>query len=187
MSKRANQEINAGSMADIAFLLLIFYLVTTTMNVDSGIMRTLPPMSDEEQVEVKQKKRNILFVSINADDKILLNLREHIDITQLKDRAKKFILNINNDPELPEIETKLIEDLGRIRVSNAIVSLQNTNSTSYNIYVAVQNELTRAYNEIRDEYSLKYFEKKFANLNDDQVKAIRSAVPLRISEAEPKF
>lgn len=188
MSKRANPEINAGSMADIAFLLLIFFLVTTTMNVDSGIMRTLPPISDDEQdTEIKMKKRNILFVSINAKDQILLNLTEPIDLSQLKDRTKKFILNLEGDPNLPEVEVKAIEGIGNIRVSKAIVSLQNTTGTSYDVYVKVQNELTRAYNEIREDYSQRYYSVPYSRLDKDQLKAIREAVPLRISEAEPKF
>lgn len=187
MSKRANQEINAGSMADIAFLLLIFFLVTTTMNTDSGIMRTLPPIAEEQEVEIKMKKRNILFVSINARDQILLNLSEQIDLSQLKERAKKFILNPANDPEMPEVEIKEVEGIGNIRVSRATISLQNTTQTSYNMYVMVQNELTRAYNEIREEYSQRYFGVSFDRLDKEQLKAIREAVPLRISEAEPKF
>ena len=187
MSKRANPEINAGSMADIAFLLLIFFLMTTTMNVDSGIMRTLPPSSEEEQDDIKMKKRNILFISINNNDRILLNLSESVELTDIKDRTKKFILNIANNSNLPEVEVKFVEGLGNIRVSKATISLQNTNATSYDIYVRVQNELTRAYNEIRNEYSNKYFGKQFANLDKEQVKAIRAAVPMRISEAPPKF
>ena len=187
MSKRANPEINAGSMADIAFLLLIFFLVTTSMNTDSGIMRTLPPFDEAEQDEIKMKKRNILFVSINNNDKILLNLNEYVEVTEIKDRAKKFILNMAGDPTLPEIDIKTIEGLGNIRVSKATISLQNTNATSYDIYVKVQNELTRAYNEIRNEYANKYYGKQFANLDEEEVKTIRTAVPLRISEAPPKL
>lgn len=187
MSKRANQEINAGSMADIAFLLLIFFLVTTTMNTDSGIMRTLPPLDEHQETEIKMKKRNILFVSINARDQILLNLSEPIDLSQLKERAKTFILNRANDTEMPEIDIKEVEGIGNIRVSRATISLQNTTATSYNMYVMVQNELTRAYNEIRDEYSQRYFGIPYDRLDKDQLKAIREAVPLRISEAEPKF
>ncbi|MEG2758486.1 MAG: biopolymer transporter ExbD, partial [Rikenellaceae bacterium] len=104
MAKRSAPEINAGSMADIAFLLLIFYLVTTTMNVDSGIMRSLPPMADksQKQEDVKMKKRNLLFVSINSQDKILLNLTDQVGIENLTERVKEFILNPNNDPEMPE-------------------------------------------------------------------------------------
>lgn len=187
MSKRANQEINAGSMADIAFLLLIFFLVTTTMNTDSGIMRTLPPIAEEQETEIKMKKRNILFVSINARDQILLNLSEPIDLFQLKERAKTFILNPTNDAEMPEIDIKEVEGIGNIRVSRATISLQNTTATSYNMYVMVQNELTRAYNEIREQYSQRYFGIPYDRLDKDQLKAIREAVPLRISEAEPKF
>lgn len=187
MSKRANPEINAGSMADIAFLLLVFFLVTTTMNVDSGIMRTLPDPSSEQQQERKVNKRNILFVSINQKDQILLNLTEPIDLSQLTDRAKKFILNPDNDPELPEVEVTNIPLLGNIRTTKATVSLQNASGTSYDMYVKVQNELTRAYNEIREEYSQRYFQQKFEKLEKEESDAIKKAVPLSISEAEPKL
>ncbi len=186
MSKRANPEINAGSMADIAFLLLIFYLVTTTMNVDAGIMRNLPdPKADQTERQVK--KRNVLFVSINSRDQILVNLEEKIEVADLKDRARKFILNTNDDPTMPEVVVQEIEGIGRIRTTKATVSLQNTPGTSYEIYVKVQNELTRAFNEVRDEVALRYFQKPYDKLEKEEQDAVRKAVPLSISEAEPKI
>ena len=106
MAKRSSQEINAGSMADIAFLLLIFFLVATTMNVDSGIMRTLPPMADEsvEQENLKVNKRNLMFVSVNQFDQLLLNLKDYVTIDKIAEEAKQFVLNSQNSPELPEME-----------------------------------------------------------------------------------
>ncbi|MEG1554029.1 MAG: biopolymer transporter ExbD [Rikenellaceae bacterium] len=189
MAKRSAPEINAGSMADIAFLLLIFYLVTTTMNVDSGIMRSLPPMADksQKQEDVKMKKRNLLFVSINSQDKILLNLTDQVGIENLTERVKEFILNPNNDPEMPEKNEVEVNLLGKIQVSKAVISLQNTRYTSYNMYIKVQNELTRAYNELRNDLSQREFGKTYDNLDENQQTAIRDAIPLRISEAEPKM
>ena len=188
MAKRSSQEINAGSMADIAFLLLIFYLVATTMNVDSGIMRTLPPMADEnvEQDNVKVNKRNLMFVSINQFDQLLLNLKEPITLDRIVGDAKEFILNSDNSEELPEFEEKEIDLIGKIKVSKGVISLQNERQTTYEMYVKVQNELTRAFNELREEASVKYFGKNFENLSEEEQEAIRDAIPMRISEAEPK-
>ncbi len=182
---RAKAEINAGSMADIAFLLLIFFLVTTTMNVDSGIMRNLPD-PNADQTERKVLKRNVLFVSINSRDEILINLEERIKLTELKERAKKFILNASNDPTMPEVVMRDVEKIGKIRTTNATVSLQNTPGTSYDMYVKVQNELTRAYNEIRNELSMRYFSKPYDKAEKEEQNAVKKAVPLSISEAEPK-
>lgn len=189
MAKRSTPEVNAGSMADIAFLLLIFYLVTTTMNVDSGIMRTLPPMAEQnqKQEDVKMKKRNLLFVSINSQDKILLNLTDQVRIEDLTERVKEFILNPRNNEDMPEKEEVDVDLLGKMQVSKAVVSLQNTRYTSYDMYIKVQNELTRAYNELRNDLSKKEFGKVYDNLEDNQQKAVRDAIPLRISEAEPKM
>lgn len=189
MAKRSAPEINAGSMADIAFLLLIFYLVTTTMNVDSGIMRTLPPIAEQnqKQEDIKMKKRNLLFVSINSQDKILLNLTDQVRIEDLAARAKEFIQNKGNNPEMPEKEEMEIDLIGKTQVSKAVISLQNTRFTSYDMYIKVQNELTRAYNELRNEFAQKQFGRPFDKLSEDQQKAVRDAVPLRISEAEPKM
>lgn len=187
MAGRKVQEINAGSMADIAFLLLIFFLVATTMNVDSGIQRVLPPMPDPDQKQeaVDVKKRNILLVFVSKFDNIMVG-GERMEITQLKDKVKNFILNPLNSEELPEKENTKVELIGDYPVSKGVVSLQNDRGTSYNLYIMVQNELTRAFNEVRDELSIAKFGGKFLDLNEEQRSAIQKAVPLKISEAEPR-
>lgn len=187
MAKRSIPEINAGSMADIAFLLLIFFLVATTMNVDSGIMRTLPPMADETQKQenLKVNKRNLMYVSINQDDMLLLNLKERIGLERVAEEAKRFILNPMNDPNLPEFEEVEVNLLGKVKVSKGVISLQNERRTSYKVYVMVQNELTRAFNEVRNEMAIHYFGRPFEQLDENQKEAIRQVVPMRISEAEP--
>lgn len=185
--KRQIQEINAGSMADIAFLLLIFFLVATTMNVDSGIQRVLPPMPDpnQKQEAMDIKKRNIMLVFVSKFDNILAG-GEVIDITQLKEKAKNFILNTANSEELPEKEIVDIDLIGQYPVSKGVISLQNDRGTSYNLYIMVQNELTRAFNEVRDEVSTAKFGKPFSELSEEQRSAVQKAVPLKISEAEPR-
>ena len=193
--KRKIQEINAGSMADIAFLLLIFFLVATTMNTDTGLVRMLPPMppEDQPQDEIKVKERNLFLVFINGRGDIMAGAagkQEAIDLRQLKDRTKEFILNPLDDENLPEKANKDIElpdgGKGVYPVSEGVVSLQTTRDTGYQSYIMVQNELTRAFNEVRDEVAQRKFGAKFADLPEELRNAVSKAVPLKISEAEPR-
>jgi biopolymer transport protein ExbD len=186
MARRGLPEINAGSMADIAFLLLIFFLVTTTMDVDKGLLRKLPPPVDEPQNEdIKIKQRNILEILINANDQLLVE-SDYIQVTQLREKAKEFIVNAKDREDMPEKEAKEISGVGTVMVSKQVVSLQNDRGTSYGMYIKVQNELIAAYNEVRDEESKKRFGKIFKDLNEEQQKVIKDIYPQRISEAEPK-
>ena len=174
--RRGLQEINAGSMADIAFLLLIFFLVTTTMDVDSGIARKLPPMPDEEMQEDDSQinaKKNIYVVLINTNNQLLVE-GELMDISQLREGAKRFINNNGIDPNLSENPEK------------AIISLQNDRGTEYKTYIQVQNELAAAYNELRNDAALNKFGKRYIDLNKTDKKEIRKMYPQKISEAEPK-
>lgn len=180
-------EVNASSTADIAFLLLIFFLMTTTMNVDTGLTRMLPPMPDpnQKQEDVEVKRRNIFSVLINKSDKLLVR-GEPMDIGMLKEKTKEFIMNPNNDPNFSEFEEKEIPLLGMYKVSKGVVSLQNDRGTSYEMYMKVQNELVAAYNELRDELSTSVFGKPFRKLAKKEQESISKAIPLKISEAEPK-
>ncbi len=185
MAKRKLQEINASSMADIAFLLLIFFLVTTTMNEDSGLSRTLPPFVDKEQDDgLEARERNVLVVKVSGNDQVLVS-SERVDISQIKDMAKEFLLNVFNDENLPEKEEVDIPLIGKYMVSKGLISLQNDRSTSYSVYLAVQNELTKALNEMRQDLSIRQFQTDFADLTDEQRKAITTALPSKISEADP--
>ncbi|MDE5730940.1 MAG: biopolymer transporter ExbD [Alistipes sp.] len=193
--KRKVQEINAGSMADIAFLLLIFFLVATTMNVDTGIARNLPPMPPEnQQVEdLKVRVRNVLPVLINGRGDLFVGRageQEYLDIHQLKDRAKEFLLNPMDDPNLPEKEMQEFDlpdgSKWTYAVGKGVLSLQTTKDTQYQNYIMVQNELTRAVNEIRDEVARAKFQKKFAELAEGERAVVAKAVPMSISEAEPR-
>lgn len=186
MAKRNIQEINAGSMADIAFLLLIFYLVSTTMNVDSGLQRMLPQMADEKNQEAnKTKKRNTMLVFLSANDDLMVQNRR-MSIGELKDFTKEFILNPNNSEEMPEKEIVNIDLIGEYPVAKGIISLQNDRSTSYDMYIKVQNELVRAYNEARADLASQRLNKKLADLTEEENLAITKAIPQRISEAEPR-
>ncbi len=144
-------------------------------------------MPDKEQKveDIKINRRNIIIVRINSADRLLAG-SEPIDISQLKDKIKEFISNPADDPNLPEKETKVIEGYGECPVTKGVISLQNDRGTSYRAYIEVQNELVKAINELRDEFSMKNWGKKFASLNEDQQKIVKEAVPQNISEAEPK-
>ncbi len=186
-NKKKTPGINASSMADIAFLLLIFWLTTTTMNSDKGLQRRLPPMPEEgaQQEDVKINRRNIIQVKINSSDRIIAG-GEIMDISMVKDKVKEFITNPANLETMPEKEMKQIEGFGEYPVSKGVVSLQNDRGTSYNAYLQVQNELARAFNEIRDDFSRQNFGTVYNNLDEDKQKIVREAIPLSISEAEPK-
>lgn len=184
--KKKVPEINASSMADISFLLLIFFLVTTTMDTDSGITRRLPPPVENPDMDVKVKERNILNVMINKYDKLMVNGKPS-DISELKDLTKRFITPTPNDEKAPEVEMKDIELIGSFMTNKGVVSLKNDRGTSYQMYIAVQNELARAFNELREEVSQRYFQTSYVNLTDkDKIDAVNKAVPVRISEAEPE-
>ncbi len=190
MARQKMGGFNAGSMADIAFLLLIFFLVTTTMDTDSGISRKLPPMpeKDQEKSNDKIKERNVFVVLINKNNQLLVE-GEPMDVRLLKDKAKEFIDNPANNPKLPE---KKITDIDgkyfghTYFVSKGVISLQNDRGTSYGTYIQVQNELAAAYNELRNGLAMRTFGEKYKELSESKQKLIKKVFPQRISEAEPK-
>lgn len=170
---RMKNEINAGSMADIAFLLLIFFLVTTTIVEDKGILVKLPPWSDEEPDITKLKVRNVYSVLVNAQDQLLVR-GEPMTVKNLRENAKEFIMNPANRPDLAESP------------KNAIISLKNDRGTSYEVYLSVYNELKGAYAELWDELSNKRYGEPYSDdMPFAQRKAIRAEIPFVISEAEP--
>ncbi len=180
-------SINSSSTADIAFLLLCYFLMTTTMGSQTGLSRRLPQMPDpnQKQEDIKINKRNIVIVKINSADRILAG-NEPIDISQLKDKIKEFLSNPAEDPNLPEKEVKDIENYGPYPVSKGVISLQNDRGTSYRAYIAVQNELVKAINELRDDLSYRTYGKPFLRLDETQQEVIKDCIPQNISEAEPK-
>lgn len=190
-SKKKAPEINASSQADIAFTVLIFFLVVSTMNVDTGIVRVLPPMPDPnvKQEDIKVKERNLFLVFVSGSGQLMAG-GQVMDLRYLKDKAKEFILNPYNDENLPEKKDQTFDMPDGTKwtfpVSEGVISLQNTRDTDYQVYIKVQNELTRAFNEVRDDVAMTKFGKKFSDLEEEQRKIITKAVPLKISEAEPR-
>lgn len=172
MGRRKPPEINASSMADIAFLLLIFFLVTTTIVEDKGVLVKLPPWSNEPPEIQKMNTRNVYSVLVNAENQLLVR-GEPTSIEQLRENTKIFISN-------PQKLENMAED-----PKKAIVSLRNDRGTNYETYLTVYNELKAAYNELRDELANRRHGKDFEFLTRDQRDKIRSELPLVISEAEP--
>lgn len=187
-SKRKLKEINSSSMADISFLLLIFFLVTTSMNVSTGLSRRLPPPvpPDQKDQQTDIKKRNLFIVKVNSLNQLLVQGQE-MNIRDLKEKVKEFIENANNDPNLPEKIMVNIPLVGNIAITkDHVISIQNDVDTQYQAYIDVQNEIVAAYNELRNEFSMSHFGKKFDELSEAQQKAVQDVYPQKISEAEPK-
>jgi biopolymer transport protein ExbD len=183
---RATPEINAGSMADIAFLLLIFFLVTTTMDSDLGIARLLPPIQDTpEQTTVDVNKRNVLIININYRNEIQVG-GEVMPVGQLKGAVKEFILNPDDKPNLSDKRDLDLEYFGKTKGTKGVISLTNDLGTSYKTYVDVQNEVTQVINDLRDQISKEQFGKIYDKLNESQQDAVKEIYPMAISEAEPK-
>ena len=170
---RMSNEINAGSMADIAFLLLIFFLVTTTIVEDKGITVKLPPWSEEDPDITKLKTRNVFSVLVNAQNDLLVR-GESMDIASLREKTKEFITNPAKREDLAEIPTK------------AIITLKNDRGTNYETYVSVYNELKAAYDELWDEMCLRKYGVKYSDdLPLAWRKSIKDEIPMVLSEAEP--
>ena len=186
--KKKMPGLNTSSTADISFMLLIFFLVTTSMDTDMGLARRLPqpPDPDQEDAQIDVKERNVLNVRLNAAGMLMVN-HDVMDIKELRARAKEFVKNENNLSSLPEKHVKEIDLLGPCFITDKhVISVQTDRGTPYNIYFEVQNELVAAYNELREELSKQKFGRSYANLTDEQKVAIRAYYPQKISEAEPK-
>ena len=174
--KKKMPGLNTSSTADISFMLLIFFLVTTSMDTDTGLARRLPQPPDKDQDNAAGQ----LWCKVG-------NISEYIALEQLKPLAKEFIDNPNNSSKLPEKFGKEIDLLGASAVTEKhVISVQTDRGTPYDVYFQVQNELVAAYNELRDDLSKRKFGRLYANLTDEQQVAVRTYYPQKISEAEPK-
>ena len=184
-------EINASSQADIAFTVLIFFLVVSTMDIDTGIVRVLPPMADPnvKQEDIKVKERNLLLVFVSGSGNIMAGGKV-VTLEALRDKAKEFILNPRNDKSLPEKKNEKIDmpdgSKWTYPVSEGVISLQNDRNTSYERYIEVQNALTRVYNEVRDDLAMQKFGKLYKDLDEAESKVITNAIPMTISQAAPR-
>jgi biopolymer transport protein ExbD len=200
MARRgAPPEVNAGSMADIAFLLLIFFLVTTTIETDSGLNRKLPPI-EENQEDIEIKEKNVFMVMVNRNNQLLVN-NELMELEDLKQAAIDFIDN-NGDGSCTVC--KGVKDPKKSdNPDKAVVSLMNDAETNYKTYISVQNEVLAAYYELRDRYAMSKYNKTFRELeakfedpqtkNEDlkaklkeMIEDIQKVYPQKLSEADAK-
>ena len=186
--KKEMPELSGAGMSDISFLLLCFFLMTSSMDQSMGIHRILPPIPPDnpEQVDENRiKAHNVLQVLVDGQDRVSVNQRI-VDVKDLRSIAKDFILNPTKDLNKSSKKAENIPGVGEVELSEAVVSLQNVRGTSYNKYLEVQNELTAAYNELRNEESMARFSRKFSELNDTQREIISKIYRQRISESPPK-
>jgi biopolymer transport protein ExbD len=187
---RKMPEIPSASLADIAFMLLIFFLVTTTMDQDKGLERRLPQWVDPSQIDENAppvKERNIFVVLVDRENRLMVE-GEICRVEDLKEKAKLFLTNPMNATNLPEKEVRNFDVVGDYEVisKSAVISLRNDVGTMYGMYIKVQNELVAAINELREEIATERFGKSYANLSEDDQKIIQEIYPQKISEAEPK-
>ncbi len=198
MGRRATPEVNAGSMADIAFLLLIFFLVTTTIEKDKGIARQLPPIEPPTETPPLIKEKNLFIVNVNKDDQLLVedNLMELKDLRQA---AIDFLDNggaPSGSPEYCNYCKGARNPSSSDNPDKAVISVQNDRLTSYEMYIAVQNELVAAYNFLRDRESQRLYGWKFTEVNKainegsfkgnedaakEKLEAIQKLFPLKLS------
>lgn len=203
MAKRSAPEVNAGSMADIAFLLLIFFLVTTTIETDSGLNRKLPPMEDQVDPPIIREK-NIFTVVVNKNDQLLVEE----ELTEIKDLRSLAVSFLDNGGGVAEESCDYCQgerdESSSDNPDKAIISLKNNRETSYKVYIAIQNELVAAYNELRNREFLRLYPSAGLNFVDAQKKyddprtsvddsedlkpkidVVKNMFPQKLSEAEP--
>lgn len=193
MAKKARKipEIPSSSLADIAFLLLIFFLTSTSMDTDKGLERRLPPWVDPSTVDDSDappvKERNVFVVLVDRENRLMVE-GELCRVEDLKEKTKVFLTNPANSANLPEKEVRTFDVVGNIEVisKNAVISLRNDVGTTYGTYIKVQNELVAAVNELREGLANEKFGKPYAKLSEQDQKIIQEVYPQKISEAEPK-
>lgn len=197
--KRKVPGLNGSSLADISFILLIFFLITTSMDTDTGLVRRLPqpPDPNQQEEDVKVKGRNVFVVQVNMNNEIMYYYGDEskrvsksgVQVSELREIAKEFIANPENKANMPEFHPAdpPLPLLGAYPITkNHIISVQTDRSTQYDIYFQIQNELMAAYNELRNEFSREKFGKYFRDLTEDERLAVTGVYPMKISEAEPK-
>ena len=192
MGKRKVPGLNASSTAHISFILLIFFLVTTSMDTNRGLAVRLPnPPEENQQDPPKIRERNSMVVNVNMNNQIMVTVAKDsrtIEVSELRELAKQFIANPENDPDLPElVPVELPAPFGVQNITkNHVISLQTDRATNYDTYFQVENELYGAYNDLRDELAKKTFGRSYNECNEDEQLACRQYYKCVISEAEPR-
>ena len=192
MGKRKVPGLNASSTADISFILLIFFLVTTSMDTDRGLAVRLPnPPEENQQDPPKIRERNSMIVNVNMNNQIMVTIAKEpreIQVSELRELAKEFISNPEDKADLPEkVAVELPAPFGvQMITKNHVISLQTDRATSYDTYFQVENELYGAYNDLRDELARKTFGRPYRECTEDEQLACRQYYKCVISEAEPR-
>ncbi|MBC2843607.1 ExbD/TolR family protein [Winogradskyella flava] len=201
MAKRAAPEVNAGSMADIAFLLLIFFLVTTTIEKDKGLLRSLPPIDDTEVEPPIIKQKNLFTVLVSRDNQLLVE-EELMELKDLRRAAIDFLDNGGGTNAAGESCTYCKgkrDETSSDHPDKAIISMKHDRETSYEKYIEVQNELVAAYNFLREREAQRLYNRSFQSMLEEkeknqfnkdeklneQITVIKTLFPLKLSEAEP--
>ena len=179
--------LNTTSTADISFMLLIFFLVTSSMDTDKGLPRQLPPPQDEQkEQELMVRERNVLELRLDAGDRLTIG-GEQASLSQLEQRVVEFVANVKNDPSLPEKSTRDVNLFGRTQVSDRhIISIQVDRHTSYDAYFQMQNAIVAAYNNLRNQLAQSRFGHSYAQCSAEERDAVNMVYPQRISEAAPE-
>ncbi|WP_299097217.1 ExbD/TolR family protein [Winogradskyella sp.] len=208
MAKRAAPEVNAGSMADIAFLLLIFFLVTTTIEKDKGLLRSLPPIDDSEVEPPIIKQKNLFTVLINRNNQLLVE-DEQMELKDLRKAAIEFLDNgggTNPAGERCDYCKGSRDESSSDHPEKAIISMKHDRETSYEKYIDVQNELVAAYNFLREREAKRLYKKYYPDADNvyqamldekeknqfskdtilnERIESVKKLFPMKLSEAEP--
>jgi len=208
MAKRAAPEVNAGSMADIAFLLLIFFLVTTTIEKDKGLLRSLPPIDDSKVEPPIIKQKNLFTVLINRNNQLLVE-DEQMELKDLRKAAIEFLDNgggTNPAGERCDYCKGSRDESSSDHPEKAIISMKHDRETSYEKYIDVQNELVAAYNFLREREAKRLYKKYYPDADNvyqamldekeknqfskdtilnERIESVKKLFPMKLSEAEP--
>jgi biopolymer transport protein ExbD len=183
-SRRQSSKVNAGSMADIAFLLLIFFLVVSTIEEDVGINRKLPKWCETGDCNIETNPRNLFTINLSKNNELLVN-DALLPLTSLKQKVKDFVDN-NGDQSCAYCNGKQLASSSD-NPSAAIISILSSREANYEDFIKVQDELVEAYSELRTDYIRKKFGKPISKLNSDELKLIKEAYPFQVSEADLKL
>jgi biopolymer transport protein ExbD len=184
--KRNIPTVNATSTADIAFILLLFFLLTGSLNPDKGIFRRLLPDTSEARLKKKKdiERRNFLAFEITADNTVLME-GEPVPTAEIRPAAKRFITNPDNETNLPQKLPLEIENIGTVETAaDAVISLTVSREANYETYIRTFGELSAAYDEARNDVAISMTGKPFSRLTADRQNAIREAMPIHIYEKE---
>lgn len=170
--KRDEPEISGAGMADIAFLLLIFFLLVTTIDIDTGIGLQLPPAPEENQEPPPIKERNILNILVNSQGMVLID-EEPTPVNQVRQTVMDFVSNRGQDPGLSDSP------------DDAVVSIKTDRATPYNVYIDMLDEVMGAYAELRNQASQSEYGQSYESLTEAQQESVQEIYPKKISIAEP--